>query len=472
MENINDYISRITKLANRNQELNQQIKELIGRYEGIQEQSNRYHNLLQLYAPEEIGRKKMGRRNMRRIPMVSLLYVSVRGFSKLHDHPKSTDLVDMLDEIHMTLHLIAKKYNCISIKTIGDSFLFAAGIDTENHTNPIDAVNAAMEMQKAVHSCSLSLNHGKPFWELSIGIHTGPVTAEPTGKKNNPFALLGESVNIAYRLGRTCSRGQINLSVMTGEMVKEFFEFSPLGQLPVKYKGQMEMFLFKGILPELADKTDPTLPNRAFKTKYGHIQFMDIQEIMLDRLEQLLPDNLYYHSVKHTIDVVTEAELIGWAEGANDEEILLLKLAGLFHDSGHMIGYHDHEMHGTRIARDMLEEHSFSPEHINTVCRLIMATKLPPDPKDKLEQVMCDSDLDYLGRTDFIPVSNTLYQELKERRMIDNYDNWNKMQLSFIRKHQYFTQTAQKLREVNKQAQIERLKKLLQHEDADTLRRP
>jgi adenylate cyclase len=255
---------------------------------------------------------------------------------------------------------------------------------------------------------------------------------------------------------------------MTGEMVKEFFDFKPNSILPVKYKGQMEMFIFERIIPELSENNHGLIPNEAFKTKYGHIQFMDIQEVMLDRLEQYLPDNLYYHSVKHTIDVVTEVELIGWAEGATDAEVLLLKLAGLFHDSGHTISYHDHEHHGSVIAREVLKDYHFEDHQIDEICRLIMATKMPPAPKDKLEAIMCDSDLDYLGRTDFIPVSNTLYQELQERQMIDSYDNWNKMQLAFIRKHQYFTQTAQKLREVNKQGQIERLKHLLQHVDADT----
>ncbi len=82
-----------------------------------------------------------------------------------------------------------------------------------------------------------------------------------------------------------------------------------------------------------------------------------------------------------------------------------------------------------------------------------------------MEQVICDSDLDYLGRGDFIPVSNTLYQELKERNMIGTIDEWNQMQLNFIRKHQYHTETARNLREVNKQSQIERLESLLQYSE-------
>lgn len=186
-----------------------------------------------------------------------------------------------------------------------------------------------------------------------------------------------------------------------------------------------------------------------------------MQEIILDKLEKELPDHLFYHNVKHTVDVVTEVELIGWAEGVSDEEILLLKTAGLFHDAGHIIAYQEHEMHGTKLAREILPKFGYSGEMIDRICKIIMATKLPPQPKTLLEEIICDADLDYLGRTDFIPVSNTLYKELKVQNMIGSLNDWNKLQVKFISGHQYFTETARNLREVNKQKQIERISRLI-----------
>ena len=91
-----------------------------------------------------------------------------------------------------------------------------------------------------------------------------------------------------------------------------------------------------------------------------------------------------------------------------------------------------------------------------------MATKLPPNPKNTLENIMCDSDLDYLGRSDFIPVSNTLFKELKEQNKIGSLNDWNKIQVKFLSTHQFFTKTALNLREVNKQMQVERIKKLIE----------
>jgi hypothetical protein len=121
-------------------------------------------------------------------------------------------------------------------------------------------------------------------------------------------------------------------------------------------------------------------------------------------------------------------------------------------------------LRGCEIVREKLPNYGFTDEQINTICRLILATKVPPHPNDLLEEIICDSDLDYLGRIDFIPVSNMLYKELKERNMIGSLNDWNKMQIKFISNHQYFTETARGLREVNKQQQIERLEQIIIHD--------
>ena len=466
MENISEYISRITRLANRNKQLNDQLQELVGRYEVIQDQNTRYQSLLSEYSLEEQEPKEVGKKRMIRFPMVSMMFVVIRGFRNLNNHHKASELVDLLDEVHMIINDIANKYDLLKIKTIGDSMLFASGIVEENRTNPIDVLIAAKEIQDAVKVSSYDINNRKPFWEVSIGVHTGAVTAEPTGKKHNPYNLLGDSVNITYRLCRMCETGKISMSAMTFEMVKEFYDIEQWGVLPVKYKGAIDIYHLNHIKKELSKDKYGIEPNKDFYIKYGLIQFMDIQEKLLDRMERQLPENLYYHSVKHTIDVVTEVELIGWAEGLSEEEVLLLKLAGLFHDCGHIVSYQNHEFYGAEIAREELSKYNYTKDQIETICRLIMATKFPPEPQDKLEEVICDSDLDYLGRSDFIPVSNTLYQELKERDMIESYDAWNKLQLSFIKKHQYYTKTARNLREVNKQSQIDRIRGLLK-QDSD-----
>jgi adenylate cyclase len=125
------------------------------------------------------------------------------------------------------------------------------------------------------------------------------------------------------------------------------------------------------------------------------------------------------------------------------------------------MSYDDHEYHSALLARQLLPGFNYTKEQIEEICQIIMATKMPPEPKNLLEKIICDADLDYLGRMDFIPVSHTLYEELKLRDKIRSRNEWYKMQLTFISNHQYFTHTAGKLREVNKQMQINRIKQMI-----------
>ncbi len=462
MEEAEDYISRITRLANRNKELSSQLDHLVKRYSSFQKRTDTYLDLVSEFTPELGSDKalKASQDKAFRVKMCSIVYVAIEGFAKVIERPDAQQLIDELDDIHRTLDDIALKHKMFMVKTIGDSYLYVAGIEDHSRTNPIDSILAANEMQFYINNVVREGGKNNQPWNLRIGVHTGTAMAEHTGKKNSPYKVTGEAVNIASRLGMVCDPGKVNVSVMTYELVKEFFVSDQWHSMPVKYKGLIDMFYVDGIIPELLG-SNPIEPSDLFFTKYRLIQFMDIQEELLDYLEQNLPLNLYYHNVKHTIDVVTEVELIGLAEGLSEEEVMLLKLAALFHDAGHTINYKDHEMHGVHIVHRVLKKYNFKAEQIATIDRLIMATKFPPTPTDKLEMVICDSDLDYLGRSDFIPVSHTLYKELKDRDMIGSFVEWNELQLKFIRSHQYFTSTALNLREVNKQSQIDRLEGLI-----------
>ncbi|MCF6185491.1 MAG: HD domain-containing protein, partial [Bacteroidales bacterium] len=154
-------------------------------------------------------------------------------------------------------------------------------------------------------------------------------------------------------------------------------------------------------------------------------------------------------------------EIIGYGEGVNEEEMLLLKTAALFHDFGQIAGAVDHEERGCKIAAKILHDFGYDKEQIETIQGIIMATKLPPQPKTLLQKIIADADLDYLGRRDMIPVSDALYQELKVQGLIGSFNDWNKLQVKFLSVHQYFTKTARQMRTVNKEVQIERIKSLI-----------
>jgi len=451
-------LKRIQKLVRQNQELIEENEKLRTAVEAMTEQNEL---LKKRSRPDGISdaSEPAGKPDIRKFKMVTVLFASIEGFYKLTDETDSVVLMDQLDEVLIEFNRILKKYHIQKIKTIGDTYMAAGGIPTKNITNPVEVVMAALEMQAYLKKRTEGL--GKSIWNMRLGIHTGPVTAGISGKKKISYDIKGDTVNIAHRVQGVGESGKIVISVMTYELIKEFFICEYFGKLPVKYKGDLEMFEVQGIRDEYSGNGAGVTPNENFDTKFKLIQFTDLQEIILDKLEKELPDYLYYHNVKHTVDVVTEVELIGWAEGISDDDILILKTAALFHDAGHTVAYDEHEYHGTMLARSILPEYGYNDVQIERICEVIMATRMPPSPKNLLEKIICDADLDYLGRSDMIPVSNTLYKELKEQDKIGTLSEWNRLQVKFITGHQYFTSTAQSLREVNKQKQIERIRELI-----------
>ena len=462
--NNEELIKRIARLAKQNQELEENIRKLQKLNDNLSQDNQRITALYERLSPDvskETGEVEKKERSLK-FNMATVLFADIHGFSHMDESFDSSSVMDELDEILFEFEAIASRFKIEKIKTIGDTYMCAGGIPVKNITNPIDVVMAAIEMRNFLKTFEINRRGTETrIWELKIGIHSGPVTAAISGKKKITYDIKGDTVNTASRIETVSDNGMILISVMTYELVKEFFDCEYFGKLPVKYKNDLQMYKVKGLKSEFSVNGEGIIPNESFRIKFGLIQFTDIQEIILDKLEMDLPGYLFYHNVKHTVDVVTEVELIGWAEGCSDEEILLLKTAGLFHDAGHIIAYDNHEFYGTQIAREMLPAYNYTWEQIETICSLIMSTKLPPKPTNLLENIMCDSDLDYLGRSDFIPVSNTLFEELKAQNKMGSLNDWNKIQVKFIAGHQYFTKTARKLREVNKQLQIERIQSLI-----------
>ena len=126
------------------------------------------------------------------------------------------------------------------------------------------------------------------------------------------------------------------------------------------------------------------------------------------------------------------------------DDLTLLLTAVLFHDSGFLKQQKEHERVGCDIAREYLPEYDYSPEQVEMICGMIMATKIPQTPHNKLEQIICDADLDYLGRDDFFTIGNKLYDELCMYGIISTELEWNKLQVRFPRKASLFHADCQK----------------------------
>jgi uncharacterized protein len=182
--------------------------------------------------------------------------------------------------------------------------------------------------------------------------------------------------------------------------------------------------------------------------------------ILAELTEKLQP--IYtYHGKHHTIDVLAVTGELCALENVSEHDTILLKTAALFHDSGFIYSPANHETTGCSIVREVLPQFDYTEEDIEKICAMIMATKIPQSPKNHLEQILADADLDYLGRTDFFNIGNTLFQELQTLGVLKTVEEWNLLQIKFLENHHFHTETNINRREPAKKKYLEKIKTMI-----------
>lgn len=190
------------------------------------------------------------------------------------------------------------------------------------------------------------------------------------------------------------------------------------------------------------------------------------ESYVMDCLASNLDARLTYHGIHHTRDdVLPAARRLGLMAGLDEESMLLLLTGALYHDIGYVHQYHDNEALAAQIAVETLPTFGYAPQQIRVIENIILATRLPQQPRSYLEMLMCDADLDSLGRDDYFVVSFRLWYELAAYGDLTSEEEWLERQVDFLSSHSYFTAEAIALRQAGKQNNLACLYKRL---DPDT----
>jgi uncharacterized protein len=190
-------------------------------------------------------------------------------------------------------------------------------------------------------------------------------------------------------------------------------------------------------------------------------QLDEMKAFVVNLLHTRLPDHFCYHNIDHTLYVADAAVKIGREEGCTAQELVLLNTAALWHDSGCIISYINHEREGCKMVREHLPGYGFSANDIHLICGMIMATKIPQSPQTKLEKIIADADLEYLGTEDVAAKAHLLFKELQHSNAALTEEKWNSTQIKFLLQHHYFTSFCRQYRETNKLRYMEQLMKAI-----------
>lgn len=189
--------------------------------------------------------------------------------------------------------------------------------------------------------------------------------------------------------------------------------------------------------------------------------YIKLRKKGIEILNTQLSGELFYHGIHHTYDVCNVINQYIRREKINSYQAKLLRIGALFHDIGFTISNQNHEEKSVEIAKKYMTDFGFSKNDFNVVKGLILATKIPQSPKNQLEKIICDADLDYLGRADFYPISNQLFKELKAFSIFKTMDEWNMAQIKFLEAHSYHTKFARKNRQPEKEKRIVEIKNMV-----------
>ncbi|MCF6183703.1 MAG: hypothetical protein L3J56_03585 [Bacteroidales bacterium] len=291
-DDLKKLINEIQVLKERIEALEKLNSELVEQNEQLREENDRQQEMLS-FLPADAKKqmdKKVKKTSSLRYKMVTVMFSDIKGFTQLSKEQNAEALIDELDSFFFQFDEVVARNNLQKVKSIGDTYMCAGGIPKKNRTNPIEVIMAALEMQDYLKNLQAeSKKNNRKIWDLTFGVHTGPVTAVVSGKRKISYDIKGDTANIASRIESACNPSEISVSGMTYEFIKEFFACEFRLKMPVKYKGDVPVYMVKGYRPDLSVDGRGKIPNKAFRTKFQIIKFEDLNDYVLDRLERELP---------------------------------------------------------------------------------------------------------------------------------------------------------------------------------------
>nr|AUN35667.1 adenylate cyclase [uncultured bacterium] len=177
---------------------------------------------------------------------VTVLFTDFRNFTAISEQHGAQELVNKIHHYYSAFDMITEKHNVEKIKTIGDSYMCAGGLPVISVSHAEDAVNAALDILEFMNTEKMKHNDERLFFDIRIGIHTGPVIAGIVGKRKFAYDIWGDTVNIASRMESSGEEGKINISGETYKLVKDKFIATYRGKIKAKNKGEVDMYFIEG----------------------------------------------------------------------------------------------------------------------------------------------------------------------------------------------------------------------------------
>lgn len=387
-------------------------------------------------------------RHTKRYECATVLFSDIEGFTKIAAHLNPEQLVDELDRYFIYFDELVDRYGVEKIKTIGDAYMCAGGVPDEDSANPIEVTLVGLGMIAYVNERHAER---KNFWNMRVGINTGPLVSGHIGNIKKVFDIWGDTVNTASRMESGGEPGRVNVSDSTYEKIRDYFDCEYRGKMPVKYKGEIDMYFVNGLKPEYCLPGAPHKPNALMLRKIQVLRMHDFEQMVRETTLKDAHKNLIARFDAYLARVNTLSALERMTE---DEEatcgvaaILCFVKINFPHDTSLW----------NESSSDELMRKMHLADHIREAIRRVAAHAAAcKAPEDRMEEVLSDAANEVYGRKDMIPLMINMHDELVARGIeTRSLQKWLGKQKQALEAMTFHTDSARKLCEVNKLKQVE-----------------
>lgn len=402
-------------------------------------------------ATDEAALADVKSRHTRKYDFATVLFADIQGFTKIAEHTDPEQLVDELDRYFIYFDETVDRYGVEKIKTIGDAYMCAGGVPDADSANPIEVVLVGLDIMAYVQERRAS---AEGFWNIRVGINTGPVISGHLGNIKKVFDIWGDSVNTASRMESGSEPGRVNISGSTYAKILDYFDCTYRGKMPVKYKGEIDMYFVDGLKPEYRLEGLSYRPNALLMRKLQMLRLGDFEQLVRDQMLQGMHLNLGRRMDRLIIRVRTLSQM----EQLSDDEASAARVSAVYC----FIQEEFPDIKLTRsVVQDRLRKLHLSEEVKGDIVRIMQRTEQGKAPLSRAEQVVSDAFNEVYGRKDIIALLLANYEDIVARGSKMTRTAWLTRQRQAVAEVVFHTNAARLLVEAPKERQSEILEQAI-----------
>ena len=395
---------------------------------------------------------KASQRHTKKYDCVTVLFADIQGFTKIAEHMKPDQLVDELDRYFIFFDELVDKFGVEKIKTIGDAYMCAGGVPEDDSANPIEVALVGLGMIDYVKERRAQ---DSGFWNIRVGLNTGPVISGNLGNKKKVFDIWGDSVNTASRMESSSEPGEVNVSDNTYLKIRDYFDCEHRGRMPVKYKGEIDMYFVKRLKPQYAEPGSIYKPNEAMLLKIQILKTSDFEEDMRrDVIRKYCPAlESKFNMLLQRVDTLCHENHL------SDLDYVVTRLSAIM--SFIQIEFAKEYKTDIQYINERRHRLKLFSEQNEAMAKAVSNIVQGVEPQGIIEEIICDARNEYLSRRDIGAILIQWLEIESERNKHLSRKDWLLQQKALLGTTRYYTESARRLAEVSLTSQSEVIDVLL-----------